>query len=109
MTTENWVKAVTVEEIPLDDVTRWDHEGRTYAFYRLASNEVYATSNICTHEHAFLSDGFLENGVIECPRHSGRFDVRTGEPLGAPVCDAVKTFAVKLTDGDVFIQVATAQ
>lgn len=105
MANEKWVEAVGITDVPVDDVVRWDHEGLSYAIYRLGAGDFFATANVCTHEHAFLSEGFLEYGVIECPRHSGRFDVKTGDPLGAPVCDAIKTFPVKVENGSVFVQV----
>ncbi len=37
---------------------------------------------------ASLADGYLDNCVIECPKHNGRFDVRTGRggpPAGGQV------------------------
>jgi len=43
--------------------------------------------------------------VIECPLHQGRFDVRTGKALSAPVCVDLKTWPVKLEDGDLFIKI----
>jgi 3-phenylpropionate/trans-cinnamate dioxygenase ferredoxin subunit len=101
--TGRWVKAVKVEEIAENDVAKWDFENVSYAIFRLGHHEFYVTANICTHEHALLSEGFLENGVIECPRHSGRFDIKTGEPLGAPVCDAIRTFPVKVSGDTVLI------
>ena len=43
--------------------------------------------------------------VIECPKHNGRFDIRDGRPLGAPVCVALKTYPAKVEAGKVFIEV----
>jgi nitrite reductase/ring-hydroxylating ferredoxin subunit len=61
--------------------------------------EVFATHNICTHGLANLSDGYLEDGLIECPLHQGLFNVKTGEAAGAPCVKAIKTFPTRL-DGD---------
>ncbi|MEY9302621.1 nitrite reductase/ring-hydroxylating ferredoxin subunit [Bradyrhizobium elkanii] len=49
------------------------------ALYRVG-NEYYATSNICTHAEALLSDGILEGCEIECPLHMGplRYPHRRG-------------------------------
>lgn len=105
MAREGWVEAVAVSDVPVDEVVRWDHDGQSFAIYRLADDEFRATTNICTHQLAFLSEGFLEDAVIECPRHSGRFDVRTGEPLGAPVCEPIRTFPVRVEDGRIFVRV----
>ena len=44
-------------------------------------------------------------GVIECPKHNGRFDYTSGKALGAPVLTDVRTYPVKVADGTVFIEV----
>ena len=41
--------------------------------------------------------------VIECPRHNGQFDYRTGQALRTPACDQLKTYAIKLERGRVLI------
>ena len=41
--------------------------------------------------------------VIECPKHNGRFNYKTGEAKGAPVCVDLKTYPVKVEGGTVFI------
>ena len=40
----------------------------------------------CVHARApLLADGLVMDHIIECPKHNGRFDYRTGEGKGAPV------------------------
>ena len=34
--------------------------------------------------------------IIECPKHNGRFNYKTGEAKGAPVCINLKTFPVRI-------------
>ena len=41
----------------------------------------YATADRCTHEEASLSDGWIQDGTIECPRHQGFFDIVSGKAL----------------------------
>jgi 3-phenylpropionate/trans-cinnamate dioxygenase ferredoxin subunit len=43
--------------------------------------------------------------LIECPKHNGQFDYRTGEAKRAPACVALRTYPVKVDAGDVFIEV----
>ncbi len=50
--------------------------------------EVFAISDICSHELAFLSDGILENGYVECPLHHARFNFRTGKVIAQPATGA---------------------
>jgi naphthalene 1,2-dioxygenase system ferredoxin subunit len=68
------------------------------ALYNI-EGQLYATHNICTHAHAMLSDGWLDGDVIECPLDGGRFEVRTGKWLGAPITCDLKTFPVRV-EGD---------
>jgi len=69
----------------------------------------HATANVCTHAFALLSDGWLEDDVVECPLHGGRFNVVTGQAGGDPVeCD-LQVFAVKVVDGTVMVCIPEAR
>ena len=104
-TTATWVEACARDDIEPEDVIRFDHDGHTYAIYRSPDDHFYCTDGICTHEHAHLSDGLVMDEIIECPKHNGRFDYRTGEAKGAPVCVNLNTYPVKIEDGAVFIDI----
>ncbi|WP_159588066.1 MocE family 2Fe-2S type ferredoxin [Chelativorans xinjiangense] len=101
-----WVDACAVDDVEEEDLIRFDHDGKTFAIYRSPDDDFFATDGICTHEHALLADGLVMDYIIECPKHNGRFDYRTGEAKGAPVCVNLKTYPVKVEDGRVFIDVA---
>ena len=73
------------------------------AVYRLG-NEFYITDNLCTHGAARLSDGFLEDGQIECPLHQGRFDVCTGKAMCAPLTQDVRCYPVRIVNQRVFLK-----
>lgn len=59
----------------------------------------FATQDLCTHDNGTLSDGELVDGEIECPRHGGRFDLKTGAVVALPPMFPIKTYPVK-TEGD---------
>ncbi|HUL63344.1 MAG TPA: non-heme iron oxygenase ferredoxin subunit [Burkholderiaceae bacterium] len=99
-----WVAVGAFEDIDDEDVVRFDHGDRTFAVYRVGSS-VYASDGLCTHEQAHLCDGFVLEHVIECPKHNGRFDIRDGRPLRAPVCIALKTYPAKVEGGQIFIEI----
>ena len=61
------------DEMPVDDVIGFSHNGMPYAIYRL-SDGYYATANKCSHQGALLSKGLVIDGQVECPAHQGRFD-----------------------------------
>lgn len=99
-----WVRACAAADVDAEDVIRFDHGGRSFAIYRSADDAYYATDGLCTHEQVHLADGLVMDHIIECPKHNGRFDYRTGEPKGAPVCLALKTYPTKVEGGAVFIE-----
>jgi 3-phenylpropionate/trans-cinnamate dioxygenase ferredoxin subunit len=101
----SWVEACSADDIEQEEVIRFDHGGRTFAVYRSPEDEYFATDGICTHEHAHLSDGLVMDNIIECPKHNGRFDYKTGEAKGAPVCVDLRTYQVKVENGKVLIDV----
>ena len=90
-----------VSSLAVGEVRRVDHEGNTYALYRLGENEFALTEGLCTHAQTHLADGHLEGGIIECPKHNGRFDVRTGEPVRRPPRLPLCTYAVEVNGGRV--------
>jgi 3-phenylpropionate/trans-cinnamate dioxygenase ferredoxin component len=98
-----WVEACAADDIEEEDVIRFDHGSRTFAVYRLANDAYFATDGLCKHEHVHLADGLVTDNIIECPKHNGRFDVRTGEAKGAPVCIKLGTYPIKVEAGRVMI------
>src|SRR5262245_24850046 len=102
-----WQRVASISEIDVDGVLGVDVDGSPVALYRLGS-EVFATAGICTHALAILSDGFVEDGKIECPLHQGQFDIRSGKALCAPVTEDLRTYSVKLEGDDIFIDLERA-
>ena len=102
----NWIEACAADDIEEEDLIRFDHDGKTYAIYRSPEDEYFATSGLCTHENVHLEDGLVMDDVIECPKHNGRFNYKTGEALAAPVCENLKTYPVTVKDGKVLIDLS---
>jgi nitrite reductase/ring-hydroxylating ferredoxin subunit len=68
--------------------------------------EVCAVDGICTHEALSLDGGEVDEGILECPWHGARYDVRTGAVRGLPATRPLRTYAVRVDDdGSVFISV----
>lgn len=97
-----WIEAASRDAIPEDDVIGVIVAGRDVALYGV-DGEVFATDNVCTHGNARLCDGFLEGHEIECPLHQGKFDVRTGAAMCAPLTEAVKTYPIRIEAGKVYV------
>jgi 3-phenylpropionate/trans-cinnamate dioxygenase ferredoxin subunit len=101
----DWVAACSQDDIDSEDVIRFDHGGRTFAIYRSLDGEFFTTEGLCTHEKVHLADGLVMDDIIECPKHNGRFNYKTGQAKGAPVCVNLKIFPVKVEGGRVLIQI----
>lgn len=102
-----WVLVGALSSLEDEEVTRFDHEGHSFAIYRIRDN-AYATDDYCTHEKARLSDGLLLDCIIECPKHNGRFDIRSGRALNAPARIDLQTYKVRIEQGNVFIEIGDA-
>lgn len=98
-----WIEACAVGDIDAEDVMRFDHQGRSFAIYRSPDDRYYATDGLCTHEKIHLAEGLVMDHIIECPKHNGRFDYRTGQAKGAPVCVNLATYPVRVENGKVMI------
>ncbi len=99
-----WIDACAVTDVDEEDVMRWDHDTRTFAIYHGIDGRFYCTEGLCTHEAVHLADGLVMDFEIECPKHNGVFDIRTGKALRAPACDALRTFDTKVEGGRVLVR-----
>jgi 3-phenylpropionate/trans-cinnamate dioxygenase ferredoxin subunit len=76
-------------------------QGRVAVFN--ADGELHAIDDRCTHQEAYLSDGWLEGCLVECPLHAASFDLRTGRPTGPPATAPVRVYPVEVRDGVVYV------
>ena len=100
---EDWVSVALRADLSTGAIVAFgDYQ---IALYDIAG-EVFATDNLCTHAQALLTDGTLQGEIVECPLHGGRFSVRNGEGQGPPIPCALKTYPVRVIDGEIQIRVA---
>jgi nitrite reductase/ring-hydroxylating ferredoxin subunit len=85
-------------ELPPGEVKRVEVDGRGVALFNV-DGTFYALNDSCTHMRARLSDGYVDGGIVECPLHFGKFDIRTGAALSPPCTVAVRCYAVE-RDGE---------
>ena len=102
---EKWIQACAADDIDEEDLLRFDHADKTYCIYNTPEG-FFATDGFCTHEDEHLENGIVIDCVIECPLHQGRFDIRSGAALSAPVCVDLKTWPVKVEAGCIYINTA---
>ena len=97
-----WHRVAKTGEIAADEplaVRVGDHMIALYS----VDGAFYATHDVCTHEFATLSEGFVEGDVIECPLHAGTFHIPTGKALSPPVTDDLRTYPVKVEGDDIYV------
>ncbi len=99
-----WHKAGSASEITEDEPKGVEIGGKHIAVFKLGDT-FHATDNVCPHAFALLSDGFVEDGAVECPLHAAKFDIVTGKCLAEPAEDDLATYQVKLEGGDVMVLV----
>ncbi|WP_326538972.1 non-heme iron oxygenase ferredoxin subunit [Pseudorhodoferax sp.] len=103
-----WHDVAALDDLPEGDVVEREVAGRPIALYRL-SDGVFATDATCTHGNASLCGGFVEDDVsIECPLHQGRFDIRSGRALCAPLEADLAIHPVRVEAGRVRVGIAAA-
>jgi len=98
-----WIEACATNAIKHENLIRFVHDGRTFALYRGPDDEYFCTDNLCTREAVYLEHGLVMDYAIECPKHGGEFDYRTGEALRAPACADLNTYPTMVAGGRVFI------
>ena len=98
-----FVKVCNVNDLKPGEALRFE-SSCPVALFRV-DDQFYATDDTCTHAEASLSDGYIDDDVVECPFHSARFCIRTGEVLSLPASEPLKTYAVKVEGGSVFVDV----
>lgn len=100
-----WIPTLPLDDIPDEDVVPFSHSGIDYAIYQSPDGKYFATDGHCTHEKTLLCDGLVMGGVIECPKHNGRFDYASGRALGAPVLVDLRTYPTRVEDDRVWIEI----
>lgn len=96
---DGWVSLGDPAQLLPEDVVRVDYDGRTFAVYRTADTQLFATEGMCTHGNAHLAEGFVKGRIIECPKHNGRFDISTGAAVRGPACSPLQRFDVRIQQG----------
>ena len=99
-----WMQAGVPDDVGDNEVIGVNVGGMPIALFRLGES-FHALHDMCTHGQARLSDGFVEDGCVECPLHQGLVDIATGAPRSAPVSVAVRSFPVRVVDGHIEVEI----
>ncbi|MEM7407283.1 MAG: non-heme iron oxygenase ferredoxin subunit [Pseudomonadota bacterium] len=106
MTTEpddDWHAVCGVDDLGDEDVLQYLVDGETPVAVYNVDGEFYATSDLCTYQHASLSDGFVADDEIECPAHQCRFHIVTGEVRAGPASEDLAAYSVRVHGDTVYV------
>lgn len=99
-----WHDAAAADSVVEGEALAVGVAGLPVALFRL-EGAVFALHDLCSHGQARLSDGYVEDGCVECPLHQGLVDIRDGSPRSAPVSVPVRSFPVRIVEGRVEVEV----
>ncbi|MEV7085532.1 non-heme iron oxygenase ferredoxin subunit [Streptomyces sp. NPDC093085] len=101
------IRVASLEDIPQGEGLAIDKAvtgtADDIALLRDADNTVYALDDTCTHETASLAEGWVEDGFVECPLHSSKFCLKSGEVQGLPATRNACPHRVEVRDGEVWL------
>jgi len=100
---EGWIEVSAAADLGPADVIRFDHGRKTFALVRDAGGNLFATDGICTHGNTHLGDGLVKDGILECPKHNGRFHLADGSPARAPICRGLATYPIEERAGRLWL------
>ena len=97
------LRACTLSDLPTEGALRVELDGTALCVAR-SGGTVYAIGDRCSHADVSLSEGDVEDGLIECWLHGSQFDLATGEPTSLPANKPVPTYAVTVEGDDVLVE-----
>lgn len=86
------------------ETLRVEVNGHVMAIVNL-NGRFYAFQEFCTHRYGPLSEGSFEDGQVRCPWHRSCFDVRTGQVTQGPAQVDLKTYEVRVQEGQIQVRV----
>jgi nitrite reductase/ring-hydroxylating ferredoxin subunit len=64
----------------------------------------FAIADTCSHEESSLSEGYVDEDIVECAKHGAMFHIPTGEVRSLPATRNVRVFGTVVEDGDLYVE-----
>jgi len=90
-------------DVPEGGAIKVEHGNHAFAVFNLGGM-YFVTDDACTHGPGSLSEGDIEGEVVVCNFHNGAFHIPTGRVEAPPCMAPVRTYPVKIIDGNVCIE-----
>ncbi|CAI7979341.1 MULTISPECIES: non-heme iron oxygenase ferredoxin subunit [Parafrankia] len=105
-TDTHWRRACAAADLGDEAALGVEIDGEPICVVR-SGGRLYAVRDECSHADVQLSEGEVENGLIECWLHGSQFDLATGQPTSLPAIDPVPTYPVTIDGDDVLVDLHT--
>lgn len=103
----DWAKVCDASDLDVDEVLKVETAVGPVAIYRL-DDGYFATQDLCSHDIASLAEGYVDDGMIECPWHGAKFCIRTGEAMTPPAYEPLTRYPLRVEDDAILIGLPAA-
>ena len=103
LASEEFVKVANTNDIEPSGMRAFQVNGVEVCIANV-DGKYYAINNICTHEGGPLADGRIDGYEVECPWHSSKFDVRTGQVMQPPANEPEPVYEVKVDGNSILVR-----
>ena len=94
----------STSEVEVGGALRVERDDLTLAVFNV-NGEFFVTDDACTHGPGSLSEGYIEDDIVECNFHNGQFNIKTGEVVAPPCMVPIKTYKTVVENGKVFVEI----
>ena len=103
----DFVRVASVSDLTDGEIMMVEVHGDSVLLANL-EGKFYAIGEECAHAGGSLSDGYVEEGQVECPIHGALFDLKTGVNTGPPAAEPVQAYPLRIEGEDVLVGPAEA-
>ncbi len=100
--TDTLITLCTTAEVPEGAGLKVESGDHVLAVFNLGG-KYFVIDDQCTHGPGSLSEGAVEDDIVECNFHNGAFNIVTGEVAAPPCMEPIRTYRVVVQDGKVCI------
>jgi len=102
-----FITALRLDELAEATPARVELDGVPVCLVRTGGS-VRALHDVCSHQRWSLADGVVYGDGVECSLHGSTFSLDTGIPTSLPATKPAPTFATRVVDGAVEVDVSIA-
>ena len=90
-----WHDTVTVHDLPRGGRKHLEVDGKQLSLIH-TDEGVFCIDFRCPHTGGPLGEGIVDRGLIACPLHKWKFDLRDGTHNRAPTCPPASVYPLRL-------------